>query len=549
MLFLLLTSLAYMFTGVTPSLGSAGPKSLSLKEKSIAIAMGDDCKLRNWGSPPPGRASYPLNMYVAAIPSNEALYHSLDPHSVTQQLAFYELYPHTREGKLAGERVCQLLGITDPLSSSSLTQLPLAELADLFAKQRFDMGTELSPQERSLITGLAKHLPHQKLKGHTLWKEADILQLEADDIDITRGLLVSLMGDEAKPKIESYEAMLDLMALQVLGKAPLSASPEEKIDALNDLLFKQLHLRFPPHSLYAKEIDLYTFLPAILDSHRGVCLGVSTLYLCLAQRVGLPLEIITPPGHIYVRYRDGDHVINIETTARGIHVPTETYKGVGDAELKMRDMKETIGLTFFNQAGALWQNGKLQEAISAYEKALLYVPDDPLTMELLAYCKLIAGERTGGRALLKKVQKLGIPGKGADRTLVEDVLDGKVNAKGVAAVFKHVDERRESILEKQNALKEILLEYPKFRAGWFHLAVTYLQLSRQKEALPCLQKCSELCPDDPIIAYYLAVLSLERFHYPNAWTHLKAAEALCEEGEIPKPLKALRLELKRQAPE
>ena len=36
----------YMFTGVVPSMGSAGPKPLSLKEEPIAIAMGDDCKLR-----------------------------------------------------------------------------------------------------------------------------------------------------------------------------------------------------------------------------------------------------------------------------------------------------------------------------------------------------------------------------------------------------------------------------------------------------------------------------------------------------------------------
>ena len=52
-----------MFTGVAPSLVSAGPTTLSLKEERIAIAMGDDCKLRDEGPPPPGRESYPVNMY------------------------------------------------------------------------------------------------------------------------------------------------------------------------------------------------------------------------------------------------------------------------------------------------------------------------------------------------------------------------------------------------------------------------------------------------------------------------------------------------------
>ena len=48
-----------MFIGVVLSLESAGPKDLSLKEELIAVAMGDDCKLGDWGPPPPGRALYP----------------------------------------------------------------------------------------------------------------------------------------------------------------------------------------------------------------------------------------------------------------------------------------------------------------------------------------------------------------------------------------------------------------------------------------------------------------------------------------------------------
>ena len=142
---------------------------------------------------------------------------------------------------------------------------------------------------------------------------------------------------------------------------------QHKINTINWYLFDELRLRFPPHSLYSEEIDLYTFLPSVLDSRRGVCLGVSTLYLCLAQRLNLNLEIVTPPGHIFVRYNGGE--INIETTARGIHIPTEHYLSVHTRSLQERNIKEVVGLTFFNQASALWQAGKLKEAITAYERA------------------------------------------------------------------------------------------------------------------------------------------------------------------------------------
>ena len=98
-----------------------------------------------------------------------------------------------------------------------------------------------------------------------------------------------------------------------------------------------MRFRFPPHSLHAKDIDIYTFLPSVLDGRRGVCLGVSILYLCLAQRLGLDLEIITPPGHIYVRYQSPEgEMINIETTARGIDIPSERYLGMETRKLQTK---------------------------------------------------------------------------------------------------------------------------------------------------------------------------------------------------------------------
>jgi regulator of sirC expression with transglutaminase-like and TPR domain len=94
------------------------------------------------------------------------------------------------------------------------------------------------------------------------------------------------------------------MALQILARLPENASSEEMIRVMNEMLFNEMRFRFPPQSLGIKEVDLYTVLPSVLDSRRGVCLGVSIIYLCLAQRLDLNLEVITPPGHIYVRYVD-----------------------------------------------------------------------------------------------------------------------------------------------------------------------------------------------------------------------------------------------------
>ena len=127
-----------------------------------------------------------------------------------------------------------------------------------------------------------------------------------------------------------------------LARLPIHATDEEKIRAISHFIFHEKRFRFPPHSLYAKDIDTYTFLSSVLDSRLGVCLGVSILYLSIAERLDLPLEIITPPGHIYIRYRKGEEIQNIETTARGIHLPNRAYLGINTRKLQERNKKQVI---------------------------------------------------------------------------------------------------------------------------------------------------------------------------------------------------------------
>ena len=66
-------------------------------------------------------------------------------------------------------------------------------------------------------------------------------------------------------------------------------------------------------------------------------------------------EMVTPPGHIYVRFKKGNSEINIETTARGVHLDSEEYLGIETRGLQKRTVKEVIGLTHFNQASVYWQ--------------------------------------------------------------------------------------------------------------------------------------------------------------------------------------------------
>jgi regulator of sirC expression with transglutaminase-like and TPR domain len=488
------------------------------------------------------------------LPTNAtSLYRTLDPKSLLQHLAFYELYPDTVEGKKALEIAWTLLTGKETLESEALLlpSLDVYSIIGLVTKKADDASIEMGDEQLCILERVAGRLENRKLKGFAAWTKEDVLALPSTEIDLGRSLLIYQFQNDidAKQKIRHYEATLDLMALQILAHMKQPATAEDIIGEINQFIFRDMRFRFPPHSLYAKDIDLYTFLPSVLDSRQGVCLGVSTLYLCLAQRIGLELDIITPPGHIYVSYQNGPHVINIETTARGINLPSDTYLGINTKSLQKRNMKEVVGMAFFNQASVMLGKEDFTSAIKLYETAREYIPDDPLVKMLLGINYLFAGKKKEGEALLKQVQGLTFDGAIAPETMPEDYLTGKVDAKGIKMVFMPVDENRESIIAKQNELKAHLKKYPKFRAGLLQLATTYLQLGRGQEAYDVLMRYHKIDPTNPTIEYYLCIICMQRYDYMKAWAFYTSAEKIVSEaGHHPKALKSLKASLQRIAP-
>ncbi len=491
------------------------------------------------------------------FPSNpriKAKFHAIDPKSVAQNFAFYELYPETKEGRDALVRAWNLLSLGSENKEEILPDLPKIDIQPLISLINYQSSNppDLSQDQFSLIRKLASHLKNRKLKGYGMWDEKEILALEPKEIDLSRALFLAQYGtsDEAKKKIEFYEAAIDLMALQILAHLSPNPKPLDIIRTMNDFIFHELRFRFPPHSLYAKDIDLYTFLPSVIDSRKGVCLGVSILYLCLAQRIDLSLEAITPPGHIYVRYKEKEgEERNIETTARGIHVPSSMYMGMEAKKLQVRDIKEVIGLAFINQASVSWMREDYQTAVNLYEKALPYLPKDYLLKLLLGYNYLFVGKEKEGKALLKEI-KDAIPEHALQSdNVTEDYLAGKTDAESMKVLFLPVDETRESIIAKQKKLESILVKYPQFRAALLSLASSHMQLGREKEALQVLKFYHAVDDKDPVVNYYLAAIYLQRYDYEESWKHLEQAEKILKEKHhSAEPLKQVRRALQTVSP-
>ena len=486
--------------------------------------------------------------------SIEALYNSIDKNSLTELFAFYHLYPNTTYATLSYEKGWDLINKhriekIEPHKDFRIALFSINPLISLLTKQRDSELETLEPWYLNTLEKISDHLKHHKLKGHSLWTVEETEALKPEEIDLTRAILLKQYGPEKRDLIRRYEAEIDMMALQVLSRVPPDATPREKMLAINEFIFHEMRFRFPPHSMWAKDVDLYTFLPSVLDSRHGVCLGVSILYLSIAQRMGLELEIVTPPGHIYVALNENGKITNIETTARGVHYPTETYLGIHTKENDIRNMKEVVGLYFLNAAATAWQNEDYNKAIEFYLSGSPYLPNDPLLNTFLGFNYLFIGNKEEGERRLKKVLEVKKKDELSPDTLIEDYFAENVSIEGIKAVYASVDETRESILEKQAKVQTILKSEPKFREGYFHLAVTWFQIGRTKEAKECLEKYHALDPTNPTVEYYLSILCMERYEFKKAKRHYRNLKVILDRNNHnPKALIELRQQLQQKAP-
>ena len=176
--------------------------------------------------------------------------------------------------------------------------------------------------------------------------------------------------------------------------------------------------------------------------------------------------------------------------------------------------------------------------------------DDYLLNMFLGFNYLFVGREEEGRALLKRVKGVVPDHAIVGDTVAEDFLAGWASPEAIQAIYSEVDESRESIVEKQKKLETIVREHPQFRQGVFHLATTWLQLGREKEALPILEKYIEMNPQDPTVNYYIAAIHFQRYNFNKAWSYLKASEQIVfAKDHKPRALKELRASLQRACPE
>ncbi|MBC8228959.1 tetratricopeptide repeat protein [bacterium] len=365
----------------------------------------------------------------------------------------------------------------------------------------------------------SKQSSEQGLRATTI---EEVLVLPDYEIDIaTAILLLSKQWDNTeKPlcpsaslrvDVEEYRKQIDEMAKSLEPIVAKARTPQNIIKAINDYIFEELKFDVPKSAIAAsmqctaEENEKLFLLHWVLDRKRGNCVGLSVLYLSLAERLHLPIYGVVVPEHWFVRYDDNETKINIETTDKGksysdayytkdLKVPTETR----NLYLVNLSKKQIIGCFLNNIGTTYYERGKLDEAITSYQTAIRINPNDGC-----AYCKLGMAYRSKGEF------SLAIAGYKKAIEMKPECADAHVN---LGTAYANQGKTNEAIASYQTAISI----NPDDAKAHVNLGAVYQAQGKLEAAIASYQTAISINPNDAKAHDNLGVAYANQGNLPEA---------------------------------
>ena len=210
----------------------------------------------------------------------------------------------------------------------------------------------------------------------------------------------ALLGLAAELGAEPDQVIAAWQQIGVIAQRVARRPEKDGVDALNAVVFSDLH--------FAREIEdddlRFVSLPSVITGRRGSCLGLTALYLAVAERRRLPLDGVLLPGHIYTR-APGPPPRNVELLRRGEAMPDGWYLekygspprdagGYGRALSAI----ELTAVHWFNVGNRLRRLGDLARAEAAYARAAAEFPVFAEAHASLGTVRQLRGDGAGAAA-------------------------------------------------------------------------------------------------------------------------------------------------------
>ncbi|HHT9109862.1 MAG TPA: tetratricopeptide repeat protein [Candidatus Brocadiaceae bacterium] len=183
---------------------------------------------------------------------------------------------------------------------------------------------------------------------------------------------------ESYPEIDTEQSLKKLNTIINNIRTTLGdeTEPEQIIKTINLTLFNELQFK------YVQTGNLeHISLNKVLDTGIGNCVGLSILYLCIAEGLHLPFYGVSVPEHIFVRYDDGDFRRNIETGYEGMATPDSYYANMPGKRISQLSVKkgyylknlatnEVIANIYLNRSIIQKERGNIDAALKDVNRAI-----------------------------------------------------------------------------------------------------------------------------------------------------------------------------------
>jgi len=240
-----------------------------------------------------------------------------------------------------------------------------------------DKSTKLAVTHRGEVAATKEAVVESrelKLPAVGTFSEERYLARPETMIDVAEGSLIIAKDMYPDIAVPNYLRRIDVMAKELRTKLQNKAEPHDIVQVINDYLFKEQGFRYE---------EGVHFLNAVLDQKRGSCVGLSTLYIALTQRLKIRCFAVNIPRHEFVRFTKGNTKINIEVMNGGTQHSDEWYAKecrIGVDAIKkgvyLQDMsvKELLSNILNNRGNVRRLGGEYDKATRDLDLALLLYP-------------------------------------------------------------------------------------------------------------------------------------------------------------------------------
>ncbi|MEK7309746.1 MAG: tetratricopeptide repeat protein [Planctomycetota bacterium] len=215
--------------------------------------------------------------------------------------------------------------------------------------------------------------------------------LPDNNINLAESAFVFSKTIYPKVNVKAYMERVDAIADEIRNrlKSKGANEPAQIIDEINRFL-KEKKIKAEsvltgiPSFLSESERDKF-MLSKVLDTMSGNCLGLTTLYWSIAERLDLSLAAVIIPQHVFLRHYEGKEYRNIEATAFGAEIADEEYvkqtkKLIGNKipdystpdiiSFHVLTKKQFVGLILYNRGVDYFNRNNTRMAIQDFTSCL-----------------------------------------------------------------------------------------------------------------------------------------------------------------------------------